>query len=185
MDTWKKGYEYGMGENDDASEKINSLKEQFVSRNAQITKDIKELKANLSKEKVDLTELIENRKNNELHVIELRSAQDKANEELRGYENAISRFEAEKEQIVHQKNEQEVNRRSLEIEVKEKQEKLNSFDEVKDIEGERDQVIIDLEKLQKRIMNLGPINFAAPETLEAEKQRKEILSGQIEELKPL
>ena len=41
MDTWKKGYEYGMGENDDASEKINSLKEQFVSRNAQITKDIK------------------------------------------------------------------------------------------------------------------------------------------------
>ena len=182
MDTWKKGYEYGMGENDDASEKINSLKEQFVSRNAQITKDIKELKANLSKEKVDLTELIENRKNNELHVIELRSAQDKANEELRGYENAISRFEAEKEQIVHQKNEQEVNRRSLEIEVKEKQEKLNSFDDVKDIEGERDQVIIDLEKLQKRIMNLGPINFAAPETLEAEKQRKEILSGQIEEL---
>ena len=43
-------------------------------------------------------------------------------------------------------------------------------------------MIIDLEKLQKRIMNLGPINFAAPETLEAEKQRKEILSGQIEEL---
>ena len=123
---------------------------------------------------------ISRRKNNELHVIELRSAQDKANEELRGYENAISRFEAEKEQIVHQKNEQEVNRRSLEIEVKEKQEKLNSFNEVKDIEGERDQVIIDLEKLQKRIMNLGPINFAAPETLEAEKQRKEILSGQIE-----
>ena len=31
-------------------------------------------------------------------------------------------------------------------------------------------------------MNLGPINFAAPETLEAEKQRKELLSGQIEEL---
>ena len=31
-------------------------------------------------------------------------------------------------------------------------------------------------------MNLGPILFAAPETLEAEKQRKEILSGQIEEL---
>ena len=70
---------------------------------------------------------------------------------MRGYENAISRFEAEKEQIVHQKNEQEVNRRSLEIEVKEKQEKLNSFDEVKDIEGERDQVIIDLEKLQKEL----------------------------------
>ena len=31
-------------------------------------------------------------------------------------------------------------------------------------------------------MNLGPINFAAPETLEAEVQRKEVLSGQIEEL---
>ena len=47
------------------------LQRAIVSRNAQITKDIKELKANLSKEKVDLTELIENRKNNELHVIEL------------------------------------------------------------------------------------------------------------------
>ena len=31
-------------------------------------------------------------------------------------------------------------------------------------------------------MNLGPINFAAPETLEAEKERKETLSSQIEEL---
>ena len=40
----------------------------------------------------------------------------------------------------------------------------------------------EIEKLQNKIMNLGPINFAAPETLEAEKKRKETLSEQILEL---
>ena len=114
--------------------------------------------------------------------MELKTNQDKSNEELRKSETEITKLETEKDRIVHQRNEKELNKRSIEIEVKEKQEKLNSFDEIKDIEGEREDIIVELDKLQKRIMNLGPINFAAPETLEAEVQRKEVLSGQIEEL---
>ncbi len=179
---WKKGFKMGQGQSGDASEKIDSLKLQFVERNKHIIGEIENLKKDLNKEKSELTTFIELRKNQELKVMELKANQDKANEELREFESEITKLETEKDRIVHQRNEKELNKRSIEIEVKEKQEKLESYTEIKDIEGERDEIIIDLEKLQKRIMNLGPINFAAPETLEAEVQRKEVLSGQIEEL---
>ena len=179
---WQKGYEFGQGQSGDASEKIDSLKKQFAERNKQIINEVERLKKELGKEKSELTNFIELRKNQELKVMELKANQDKANEELRNFESEITKLETEKDRIVHQRNEKELNKRSIEIEVKEKQEKLHSFEEIKDIEGEREEIIVDLEKLQKRIMNLGPINFAAPETLEAEVQRKEVLSGQIEEL---
>ena len=179
---WQKGYDFGQGQSGDASEKIEALKKQFLERNNQIIQDIESLKKDLNKEKSELTSFIELRKNQELKVMELKANQDRSNEELRKYETEITKLETEKDRIVHQRNEKELNKRSIEIEVKEKQEKLNSFDEIKDIEGERGDIIVELEKLQKRIMNLGPINFAAPETLEAEVQRKEVLSGQIEEL---
>ena len=179
---WQKGYDFGQGQSGDASEKIEALKKQFLERNNQIIKDIESLKKDLNKEKSELTSFIELRKNQELKVMELKANQDRSNEELRKYETEITKLETEKDRIVHQRNEKELNKRSIEIEVKEKQEKLNSFDEIKDIEGEREDIIVELDKLQKRIMNLGPINFAAPETLEAEVQRKEVLSGQIEEL---
>jgi chromosome segregation protein len=179
---WQKGYDFGQGQSGDASEKIEALKKQFLERNNQIIQDIESLKKDLNKEKSELTSFIELRKNQELKVMELKTNQDKSNEELRKSETEITKLETEKDRIVHQRNEKELNKRSIEIEVKEKQEKLNSFDEIKDIEGEREDIIVELDKLQKRIMNLGPINFAAPETLEAEVQRKEVLSGQIEEL---
>ena len=179
---WKKGYKYGIGESSEAVETINTLRGQFASRNDQITKDIGSMKKDLIKEKAELSGLIDIRKNQELKVIELRSNQDKANEEMRLIESEITKLESEKDRIMQQRNEKEVNKRTIEIDIKEKQEKLDSYSEVRDIEGEKASIFQDLEKLQKRIMNLGPINFAAPETLEAEKQRKETLSGQIEEL---
>ena len=162
---WKKGFKMGQGQSGDASEKIDSLKLQFVERNKHIVSEIENLKKDLNKEKSELTTFIELRKNQELKVMELKANQDKANEELREFESEITKLETEKDRIVHQRNEKELNKRSIEIEVKEKQEKLESFAEIKDIEGEREEITLDLEKLQKRIMNLGPINFAAPETL--------------------
>ena len=179
---WKKGYQYGVGESGEAVETINALRGQFASRNDQIIKDIESMKKHLAKEKGELSGLVETRKNQELKVIELRSNQDKANQEMRTIEAEITKLESEKERIVQQRNEKEVSKRTIEIDIKEKQERLDSYSEVKDLEGERESVVQDLEKLQKRIMNLGPINFAAPETLEAEKERKETLSSQIEEL---
>ena len=179
---WKKGYQYGIGESGEAVETINTLRSQFASRNEQILKDKESMKKDLAKEKLELSDLIETRKSQELKVIELRSNQDKANEEMRTIETEITKLESEKERIMQQRNEKEVNKRTIEIDIKEKQERLGTYLEVKDVEGDRDSVVQDLEKLQKRIMNLGPINFAAPETLEAEKERKETLSGQIEEL---
>ena len=179
---WKKGYKHGIGESGEAVETINTLRGQFALRNDQITKDIGSMKKDLIKEKAELSGLIDIRKNQELKVIELRSNQDKANEEMRVIESEITKLESEKERIMQQRNEKEVNKRTIEIDIKEKQEKLDSYSEVRDIEGEKASIVQDLEKLQKRIINLGPINFAAPETLEAEKQRKETLSGQIEEL---
>ena len=179
---WKKGYQYGVGESGEAVETINALRGQFASRNDQIIKDIESMKKHLAKEKGELSGLVEIRKNQELKVIKLRSNQDKANQEMRTIEAEITKLESEKERIVQQRNEKEVSKRTIEIDIKEKQERLDSYSEVKDLEGERESVVQDLEKLQKRIMNLGPINFAAPETLEAEKDRKETLSSQIEEL---
>ena len=105
---WKKGYQYGVGESGEAVETINALRGQFASRNDQITKDIESMKKNLAKEKSELSGLVETRKSQELKVIELRSNQDKANEEMRTIEAEITKLESEKERIVQQRNEKEV-----------------------------------------------------------------------------
>ena len=59
--------------------------------------------------------------------MELKANQDKANEELREFESEITKLETEKDRIVHQRNEKELNKRSIEIEVKEKQENLKAM----------------------------------------------------------
>ena len=48
---WKKGFKMGQGQSGDASEKINSLKLQFVERNKHIIGEIENLKKDLNKEK--------------------------------------------------------------------------------------------------------------------------------------
>ena len=179
---WVDGYKTGIGESNENIQTINALRKEFEERIKDIEKEIKALEKDTDSEKSNLSELIDLRKDQELKVIDLRGAQDKSSEELRAFEHEISKLETEKDVVIRERNEKELNKRSLEIEIKEKEERLKVFDEVKSIEGDYDEIILSLEKLQKRIMNLGPINFAAPETLEAEKKRKETLSGQIEEL---
>jgi len=179
---WIDGYKTGVGEANDNILTINSLKKDFEERMVAIDNEIKALEKDATTEKANLSDLIELRKTQELTVIELRGNQDKSSEELRSFEHEISRLETEKDVVIRDRNEKELNKRSIEIEIKEKEDRIKVFKEVKDIEGEYDEVLISLEKLQKRIMNLGPINFAAPETLEAEKKRKETLTSQIEEL---
>ena len=179
---WKKGFDFGKGKGSDNSETINSLKEQFVERNKAIIKEIEDIKKDLKNEKSGLSDLVENRKEQEGKITTLRTNQDNLNEEVRKFEAEITRLETQKEAISQKRNEEEVNKRSLENEIKEKTEKLDTYKDVKDIQGEEEDISIELEKLQQKIMNLGPINFAAPETLEAEKQRKEVLTSQIEEL---
>jgi len=179
---WIDGYKTGVGEANDNILTINSLKKDFEERMVAIDNEIKALEKDATTEKANLSDLIELRKTQELTVIELRGNQDKSSEELRSFEHEISRLETEKDVVIRDRNEKELNKRSIEIEIKEKEDRIKVFNEVKDIEGEYDEVLVSLEKLQKRIMNLGPINFAAPETLEAEKKRKETLTSQIEEL---
>ena len=156
---WKKGFKMGQGQSGDATEKIDSLKLQFVERNKHIVSEIENLKKDLNKEKSELTTFIELRKNQELKVMELKANQDKANEELREFESEITKLETEKDRIVHQRNEKELNKRSIEIEVKEKQEKLESFAEIKDIEGEREEITLDLEKTSETNNELRPYKF--------------------------
>jgi len=179
---WIDGYKTGVGEANENILTINSLKKDFEERIVAIENEIKAVEKDTTSEKASLSDLIELRKTQELTVIELRGNQDKSSEELRSFEHEISRLETEKDVVIRDRNEKELNKRSIEIEIKEKEDRIKVFNEVKDIEGEYDEVLISLEKLQKRIMNLGPINFAAPETLEAEKKRKETLTSQIEEL---
>ena len=127
----EKGFQMGQGQSGDASEKIDSLKLQFVERNKHIIGEIENLKKDLNKEKSELTTFIELRKNQELKVMELKANQDKANEELREFESEITKLETEKDRIVHQRNEKELNKRSIEIEVKEKQENLKVTQKLK------------------------------------------------------
>ena len=86
---WKKGFKMGQGQSGDATEKIDSLKLQFVERNKHIVSEIENLKKDLNKEKSELTTFIELRKNQELKVMDLKANQDKANEELREFESEI------------------------------------------------------------------------------------------------
>ena len=182
MKFWKKGFDFGKGKGSDNSETINSLKEQFVERNKAIIKEMDDINEQLKNEKSGLSSLVENRKKQEGKITTLRANQDNLNEEVREFEAEITRLETQKEAISQKRNEEEVNKRSLENEIKEKTEKLDTYKEVKDVEGEKEDIGVELDKLQQKIMNLGPINFAAPETLEAEKQRKDVLTSQIEEL---
>ena len=182
MKFWKKGFDFGKGKGSDNSETINSLKEQFVERNKAIIKEMDDINEQLKNEKSGLSSLVENRKKQEGKITTLRANQDNLNEEVREFEAEITRLETQKEAISQKRNEEEVNKRSLENEIKEKTEKLDTYKDVKDVEGEKEDIGVELDKLQQKIMNLGPINFAAPETLEAEKQRKDVLTSQIEEL---
>ena len=179
---WKDGYKFGLGQASESTETLSVLKKQFEERLVSIESEIIKITNENESEKSGLADLLQTRKDLELKVIDHRAQQDKSNEELRNLEGEISKLETQKDTIIQDRNEKELNKRSIEIEVNEKVDRLKTFSEVKDIEGEAIDITQSLEKLQNKIMNLGPINFAAPETLEAEKKRKETLSEQINEL---
>jgi len=179
---WKDGYKFGLGQASESTETLSVLKKQFEERLVSIESEIIKITNENQSEKSGLADLVQTRKDLELKVIDHRAQQDKSNEELRNLEGEISKLETQKDTIIQDRNEKELNKRSIEIEVNEKVDRLKTFSEVKDIEGEVIDITQSLEKLQNKIMNLGPINFAAPETLEAEKKRKETLSEQINEL---
>ena len=179
---WKDGYKFGLGQASESTETLSVLKKQFEERLVSIESEIIKITNENESEKSGLADLVQARKDLELKVIDHRAQQDKSNEELRNLEGEISKLETQKDTIIQDRNEKELNKRSIEIEVNEKVDRLKTFSEVKDIEGEVIDITQSLEKLQNKIMNLGPINFAAPETLEAEKKRKETLSEQINEL---
>tara|TARA_B100000927_G_scaffold281919_1_gene267954 strand:+ start:13870 stop:16077 length:2208 start_codon:yes stop_codon:yes gene_type:complete len=179
---WKDGYKFGLGQASESTETLSVLKKQFEERLVSIESEIIEITHENESEKSGLADLVQMRKDLELKVIDHRTQQDKSNEELRNLEGEISKLETQKDTIIQDRNEKELNKRSIEIELNEKVDRLKTFSEVKDIEGEVIDITQSLEKLQNKIMNLGPINFAAPETLEAEKKRKETLSEQINEL---
>ena len=179
---WKDGYKFGLGQASESTETLSVLKKQFEERLVSIESEIIKKTNENESEKSGLADLVQMRKDLELKVIDHRAQQDKSNEELRNLEGEISKLETQKETIIQDRNQKELNKRSIEIEVNEKVDRLKTFSEVKDIEGEVIDITQSLEKLQNKIMNLGPINFAAPETLEAEKKRKETLSEQINEL---
>ncbi|MAL53072.1 MAG: hypothetical protein CMQ68_03070 [Gammaproteobacteria bacterium] len=179
---WKDGYKFGLGQASESTETLSVLKKQFEERLVSIESEIIKITNENESEKSGLADLLQTRKDLELKVIDHRAQQDKSNEELRNLEGEISKLETQKDTIIRDRNEKELNKRSIEIEVNEKVDRLKTFSEVKDIEGEVIDITQSLEKLQNKIMNLGPINFAAPETLEAEKKRKETLSEQINEL---
>ena len=179
---WKDGYKFGLGQASESTETLSVLKKQFEERLVAIESEIIKITNENESEKSGLADLLQTRKDLELKVIDHRAQQDKSNEELRNLEGEISKLETQKDTIIQDRNEKELNKRSIEIEVNEKVDRLKTFSEVKDIEGEVIDITQSLEKLQNKIMNLGPINFAAPETLEAEKKRKETLSEQINEL---
>ena len=179
---WKDGYKFGLGQASESTETLSVLKKQFEERLVSIESEIIKITNENESEKSGLADLVQTRKDLELKVIDHRAQQDKSNEELRNLEGEISKLETQKDTIIQDRNEKELNKRSIEIELNEKVDRLKTFSEVKDIEGEVIDITQSLEKLQNKIMNLGPINFAAPETLEAEKKRKETLSEQINEL---
>ena len=179
---WKDGYKFGLGQASESTETLSVLKKQFEERLVSIESEIIKITNENESEKSGLADLLQTRKDLELKVIDHRAQQDKSNEELRNLEGEISKLETQKDTIIQDRNEKELNKRSIEIEVNEKVDRLKTFSEVKDIQGEVIDITQSLEKLQNKIMNLGPINFAAPETLEAEKKRKETLSEQINEL---
>ena len=179
---WEDGYKFGLGQASESTETLSVLKKQFEERLVSIESEIIKITNENESEKSGLADLVQARKDLELKVIDHRAQQDKSNEELRNLEGEISKLETQKDTIIQDRNEKELNKRSIEIEVNEKVDRLKTFSEVKDIEGEVIDITQSLEKLQNKIMNLGPINFAAPETLEAEKKRKETLSEQINEL---
>ena len=177
-----RGYDLAQGEPAVEKQTIVNFEKQFSDRLSAIHEEKQIIKTEQTSEESGLSVLVKKRKDLELIVMELRSTQDKANEELRNFEAEISKLETQRESIVSERNEKELNKRSLEIEIREKENRLSAFKDTKDIEKNRNEVVEALEKIQKRIMGLGPINFAAPETLDAEKKRKEVLSEQIEEL---
>ena len=106
-------------------------KKQFEERLVSIESEIIKITNENESEKSGLADLVQARKDLELKVIDHRAQQDKSNEELRNLEGEISKLETLKDTIIQDRNEKELNKRSIEIEVNEKVDRLKTFSEVK------------------------------------------------------
>ena len=145
---WKDGYKFGLGQASESTETLSVLKKQFEERLVSIESEIIKITNENESEKSGLADLLQTRKDLELKVIDHRAQQDKSNEELRNLEGEISKLETHKDTIIQDRNEKELNKRSIEIEVNEKVDRLKTFSEVKVIEGEAIDITQSLEKLQ-------------------------------------
>ena len=121
------GYKTGVGEANDNILTINSLKKDFEERIVAIENEIKALEKDTTTEKANLSDLIELRKTQELAVIELRGNQDKSSEELRSFEHEISRLETEKDVVIRDRNEKELNKRRSRLKLRKKKTGLRSL----------------------------------------------------------
>ena len=174
---------------DIATAQSKSLTDEYLSRQNDLEKQIKEaetLKESIEKE---MNEYVVKSSDAEAILIKLRQKQSKFNEDLRDLENKKSIADLDSRTISEKITNVRIELRTYEINLENSNKKIEeagidikninfsnyedtSFDEVED----------KLTEIETKIIKLGAINLAAPEEIAEESKRKKELDDQYEDL---
>ena len=172
-----------------ASVQSKSLTAEYLSRQDDLSKIIKDSKSRKQTLESDITQLVEKSSEAETALIEIRQKQSKVDQELRDLENKRSIAELDLRTISEKVTSIRLDLKTYEINLENANEKIKSSGvKINDINFS-DYEDLDLKELQDnlvdiqaKIIRLGAINLAAPEEIAEESKRKDKLEEQYDEL---
>ncbi len=172
-----------------ASVQSKSLTAEYLSRQDDLSKIIKDSKSRKQTLESDITQLVEKSSEAETALVEIRQKQSKVDQELRDLENKRSIAELDLRTISEKVTSIRLDLKTYEINLENANEKIKSSGvKINDIDFS-DYEDLDLKELQDnlvdiqaKIIRLGAINLAAPEEIAEESKRKDKLEEQYDEL---
>ena len=172
-----------------ASVQSKSLTAEYLSRQDDLSKIIKDSKSRKQTLESDITQLVEKSSEAETALVEIRQKQSKVDQELRDLENKRSIAELDLRTISEKVTSIRLDLKTYEINLENANEKIKSSGvKINDINFS-DYEDLDLKELQDnlvdiqaKIIRLGAINLAAPEEIAEESKRKDKLEEQYDEL---
>jgi len=172
-----------------ASVQSKSLTAEYLSRQDDLSKIIKDSKSRKQTLESDITQLVEKSSEAETALVEIRQKQSKVDQELRDLENKRSIAELDLRTISEKVTSIRLDLKTYEINLENANEKIKSSGVKIDDINFSDYEDLDLKELQDnlvdiqaKIIRLGAINLAAPEEIAEESKRKDKLEEQYDEL---
>ncbi len=172
-----------------ARDRLVAQTEELVERRRVITEGIESSQQPLPELQEQLEALLAERLTTESSLSELRGALEQVDQDIRSQEEQRGTYESALEALRGKLEQARVDRQGLTVKAETLREQLTStgleFDAIKESlpEDASDKVWTEaLEKMERRINRLGPINLAAIDEFESQSERKTYLDAQFADL---